>query len=235
MAVVVLQHIRCEPPGVFEDVLVERGHEIVRLELDEGDRVPETLGGIDAVVVMGGPMGAYDTDTHPWLTDELAFIERAADADVPLLGVCLGAQLLAHAAGGRAYAGSGPEVGVLPVQLARQSAEDPLFAGLPKTIAALQWHGDTFDLPHGAVHLASSGAYPAQAFRYRRSWGLQFHVEVTAAMAEEWASVPAYRTALESVRGPGAVDGLMAEFAAANDEMVATARHIGSRFADQIG
>jgi GMP synthase (glutamine-hydrolysing) len=231
--VLVLQHISCEPPGIFEDVLVARGAAITRVELDEGEPIPP-LSGFDALVVMGGPMGAYEDDRYPWIDNELARIAEAVDRRMPVLGVCLGAQLLACATGGKAYAGHGPEVGVLPVRLRAAAADDHLFGALPATIEALQWHGDTFDLPPRAVLLASSDDYPNQAFRIGAAYGIQFHVEVTSSMAQQWAEVPAYADALDSVRGPGSLPGLLAEFEVARPSMQRVAETIGDRFGDLV-
>ena len=232
MDVLVLQHIACEPPGTFEDVLVGRGATITRVAVDEGEPIPP-LSGHDALIVMGGPMGAYEDELHPWMTGELATISEAIGMGVPVLGVCLGAQLLARAAGGRAYAGHGPEVGVLPVHLNASAGGDPVFGELPPTIVALQWHGDTFDLPPDAVLLASSDEYP-QAFRIGDAYGIQFHVEVTSAMARDWAAVPAYATSLDAVCGSGSFPGLLAELERARPEMVKAAETIGHGFADLV-
>ncbi len=232
MNVLVLQHIACEPPGVFEDVLVQRGASIARVELDEDEPMPP-LADHDALVVMGGPMGAYEDDQHRWMGGELATIAAAVDTGTPVLGVCLGAQLLARAAGGRAYAGHGAEVGVLPVRLTPAAAGDPVFADLPPTITALQWHGDTFDLPPGAELLAASDRYP-QAFRIGAAYGLQFHVEVTSAMAQDWSQVPAYAASLDAVLGDDAFPRLLADFEHAQPEMRQAAEAIAHRFVDLI-
>lgn len=219
MRVLVLQHIACEPPGAYEDVLRERGATIVRVELDEGNPMPDA-GGFDAIVAMGGPMSVSDEDEHPWLRDEKRAIAEAVAAGVPYWGACLGVQLLASSLGARVYAGPQPEVGVLPVTLTSAGAADPVTGVLPPVLDTLQWHGDTFDLPVGAVLLASSPAYPNQAFRAGNAYGVQFHLEVTREMAEEWARVPIYGEALERVRGPGSLPGLIEEFAARESVML---------------
>lgn len=203
-----LQHISCEPPALYEDMLRARGFDLHRVEVDEGERVPDPRE-YTGVIVMGGPMGAYEIDEYPWLVPELAALRDAVSADVPCWGVCLGAQLLAAALGGRAYQGSQPEVGIEEVFRTADAADDPVFADAPARFRTLQWHGDTFDLPDGAVQLASSDAYPNQAFAYGRSYGLQFHVEVSPALAQEWAAVPAYAESLEKVHGPGAMPRLV--------------------------
>ena len=231
MRVLVLQHIACEPPGVFEDVLVERGHELVRVELDEGEPLP--AGQWDAIVAMGGPMSVNDEDEHPWLVAEKALIGEHVRAGRPFWGSCLGAQLLAASLGARVYAGPAPEVGVLPVELTRGGEGDPVMGDLPSAIDTLQWHGDTFDLPEGAVLLASSPAYAHQAYRVGAvAYAVQFHVEVTEAMGEEWADVPAYAEYADRVLGPGGSDQLLAEFRASSPGMQVHARAMFERWCE---
>lgn len=210
MDVLVLQHIACEPPGVYEDVLLQHDAQITRVELDEGQPLPDRS--FDAIVAMGGPMSVNDEDDHPWLREEKRLIAEAALGGVPVWGACLGVQLLASALGATVYAGSEPEVGLLPVMLTAEGRADPVLGSLPSDVITLQWHGDTFDLPEGATLLASSSAYPNQAFRVRNAYGVQFHLEVTPAMAEEWSRVPAYRTYADRVLGPGALPQLLDEF-----------------------
>jgi GMP synthase (glutamine-hydrolysing) len=231
MRVLALQHIACEPPGVFEDVLVERGHELVRVELDEGQPLPG--GTWDAIVAMGGPMSVNDESEHPWLVGEKALIASHVRAGRPFWGSCLGAQLLAAALGARVYAGPAPEVGVLAVELTEAGGADPVLVALPNSIDTLQWHGDTFDLPDGGVLLASSPAYPNQAFRVGPvAYAVQFHVEVTEAMIEEWAAVPAYAEYADRVLGPGGSDGLLAQFRASSPRMQEHARVLFERWCE---
>jgi GMP synthase (glutamine-hydrolysing) len=232
MRVLVLQHLACERPGVYGAVLRERGAAIETVELDEGEPLPDG-GEFDAIVAMGGPMSANDDDALPWLTDEKRFIADEVRAGTPFWGVCLGVQLLAASLGARVYPGPKPEVGILPVELTEEALVDPVFAGLPRTLPTLQWHGDTFDLPDGAVRLAGSSAYANQAFRYGRSaYGVQFHVEVTVDVAREWAAVPAYGEYLERVLGTGALDDLMAELAERSDEVLDIGRRLFERWLD---
>ena len=232
MRVLVLQHIACEPPGEFEDVLVERGAAVHRVELDEGEPLPGREG-FDLIVAMGGPMSVNDEAEHPWLVEEKRLIGDAVHAGTPFWGACLGVQLLAASLGARVYAGSLPEVGILPVMLTDEALADPVFAGLPRELHTLQWHGDTFDLPEGAVRLAGSAAYPNQAFRYGRSaYGVQFHLEVSAEMAREWAGVPAYTEYLDRTLGEGAAPRLFGDFDAAERSMRQAGRSIFERFLD---
>ena len=219
-----LQHIECEPPGEFEDVLLERGARLHRVELDEGEPLPDWHD-FDAIVAMGGPMSVNDDAEHPWLTAEKAAIGEAVHEGIPYWGACLGVQLLAAALGARVYAGPLPEVGVLDVTLTGDGRDDPVFASLPDSFETLQWHQDTFDLPDGAVLLASSPAYPNQAFRFGRSaYGVQFHVEVSGSMAHEWAEVPAYVRSADTALGPGGMGRLLDDFETAHARMLSHAR-----------
>jgi GMP synthase-like glutamine amidotransferase len=228
--VLVLQHIACEPPGVYEDVLLERGARIERVEVDEHDALPSWRG-FDAIVAMGGPMSVNDEDAFPWLRDEKALVSEAVRAGTPFWGVCLGVQLLASSLGARVYAGPEPEVGVLPVELTDDALGDPVFAGLPRTLPTLQWHGDTFDLPDGAVRLAGSPAYPNQAFRFERAYGVQFHLEVSPAMAREWAEVPEYAASLERTVG---ADALLSGVDERAGEMLAVGRTLFAGWLDTV-
>jgi GMP synthase-like glutamine amidotransferase len=200
MRVLVLQHIACEHPGVFSEVMRERGVEAVPVELDQGELLDWRE--FDGVLAMGGPMGAYDDEDHPWLAAEKRLVREAVDAGRPFLGVCLGVQLLASALGAGVHPAEASEVGLLPVELTDEGREDPLFAGLDRRLVSLQWHGDTFELPSGAALLARSDLIPHQAFRAgERAYGVQFHLELTPEMAREWAQVPAYRTSLAETLG----------------------------------
>jgi GMP synthase-like glutamine amidotransferase len=231
--VLVLQHIACEPPGAYEDVLLERGATIHRVELDEGEPLPDRLD-VDAIVAMGGPMSVNDEDQHPWLRDEKRLIGDAVREGVPYWGACLGVQLLAASLGARVYPGREPEVGLLPVALTDSGRADPVLEGLPTVFTTLQWHGDTFDLPDRAVLLAGSTAYPHQSFRFERAYGVQFHLEVSLEMARAWAEVPAYAEALDRVLGPGSLPTLIDELGRRAPEMLDHARTMFTSWLDTI-
>jgi GMP synthase (glutamine-hydrolysing) len=234
-AILVLQHIACEPPGAYEAVMHEWGVQLHRAELDEGDPLPDWRE-FDGMVVMGGPMGACDDSDHPWLVAERSCIGEAVGSGLPFFGACLGSQLLAASLGARVYTGATPEVGVLDVELTDAGRDDPVLGGLPESFPTLQWHSDSFELPDGAVGLASSPAYANQAFRVgSAAYAVQFHVEVTSEMAAEWASVPDYARALEQVRGPGALDELLEAFEARREEMTGHARTLFSGWLELVG
>jgi GMP synthase-like glutamine amidotransferase len=228
-----LQHIACEPPAAFEDELRERGLDLARVELDEGDRLPDWRE-FAGTIVMGGPMGAYEEDDHPWLVEEKRAIRAATLAGHPVWGVCLGAQLLASALGAAVYPGPEAEVGLLPVELTPDASHDPVFRDAPASFPTLQWHGDTFDLPEGATLLASSPAYRNQAFVVERAYGLQFHLEVSPELAAEWGDVPAYSASLGAIRGPGALDRLVGEVTEHADATVPLARELFGRWLEHV-
>lgn len=228
---VVLQHVACEPPAAYEDVLRERGHEVVRVMVADGDPLPE-LDGDAGIVAMGAPMSVRDVAEHDWLGPELDYVATAVRAGAPYWGVCFGAQLLAGALGAEVSRGPEAEVGVLPVELTAAAAGDAVFGGLPGTLPAVQWHSDTFALPDGAVHLAESPAYPNQAFRWRRAYGLQFHLEAPAALVEQWLAIPEYAAALRATLGDGAGAPFIAAIRAREGEMTDLATRIFERWLD---
>ena len=222
----VLQHISCEPPGLFSVLLREHGVAVQTVELDAGDSLPDWRD-VDLVLAMGGPMGVNDEAAHPWLAGEKRWIESAVRAGVPFLGVCLGAQLLAASLGAAVRTGAEPEVGVLPVTLTPAGRADPVFAALGQEFPALQWHGDTFQIPAGGVHLGQSDAYAHQAFRFgEAAYAVQFHVEVTEQMLAEWNQVPAYQAAAEAVLGGSGFATLVQSFQAARDSMAKSAERL---------
>jgi GMP synthase (glutamine-hydrolysing) len=229
----VLQHIRCEPPGLFSGMLTDRGISVETAELDEGGELPDWRE-VDLVLAMGGPMGVHDEAEHPWLAGEKRWIAAAVQAGVPYLGVCLGAQLLAASLGAPVHAGPVPEVGVLPVSLTAAGRSDPVFGVLGGEFPALQWHGDTFGIPAGAVRLAGSAAYPNQAFAVgETAYAVQFHLEVTGPMLAEWRRVPAYERSAGEVLGPGGLDTLAAGFTAARASMARSASLLFAGWLDQ--
>jgi GMP synthase (glutamine-hydrolysing) len=204
----VLQHIACEPPAAYEDEVRAWGADLVRVEVDEGEPLPDWRP-YAGIIAMGGPMGAYEDERLPWLEPEKRLIGEAVRAGLPFWGVCLGVQLLAASLGARAFAGDRAEVGVLEVELTAEGTADPVFSQLPRRFHALQWHGDTFDLPAGAVQLARSHAYEQQAFRFQKAYGLQFHLEVDVALAAQWGAVPAYAHSLRELLGDDGLPALL--------------------------
>lgn len=189
--VAVVEHAAAEGPARIGATLIDRGVEVRRVRADLGDPMP-ALGDLTGLVVMGGLQDAFSDEGFPSRPAELELLGAAVEAGTPVLGVCLGAQLLAEASGGKAKPGEGPEIGWGTVTLAEDAEHDPLLAGLPRQLTVLHWHLDTYQLPPHAVRLASSPAYAEQAFRVgERAWGLQFHVEVDRETVEAFlASTP---------------------------------------------
>jgi GMP synthase-like glutamine amidotransferase len=163
--------------------------EIHRLDLSPTIPHPEDL---DGFVVMGGPMGAYETEKYPFLEQECALISEMVKKHRPVVGVCLGAQLLAKALGARVFPGPANEIGFGCAQLGPEASKDPVFAAAGTDIPVFHWHRDTFDLPVGATLLASSPVYPHQAFRFgERAYALQFHLEVDPDTVARLETAPA--------------------------------------------
>jgi GMP synthase (glutamine-hydrolysing) len=185
--VVILRHVAHEPAGTLELALAKANVEFRYLDLfaqrPEYFDVNEILG----LAVMGGPMSVNDVEKYPYLAYEPDWIRQTVNLGIPLLGICLGAQLIAKALGAKVYPNEIKEIGWYPLELTRAAADDRLFAGCGPKMTVFQWHGDTFDLPSGAVHLAQSPLCRNQAFRVGPSaYGLQFHIEMTAEMVEDW-------------------------------------------------
>ena len=180
-----LQHVRHEKPGSIARWAKARGHALERTCLGDG-MPPPAADGFDALVVMGGPMGVDDVAAHPWLAPEKKLIESVIRAGKPLLGVCLGAQLVAQVLGATVTRARAPEIGWFPVQRAPGAERVPAGAALPPEFTAFHWHEDTFDLPPESVLLASSEACPNQAFAWgARILGLQFHLEVNGDITQD--------------------------------------------------
>jgi GMP synthase (glutamine-hydrolysing) len=172
--------------GVFGDVVRERGHALEEWSLAWGKPLPRPLDAYGAVLVFGGAMHADQDDHHPWLQEEDFFLQRLLDLHMPVLGICLGAQLLAKAAHAPVYPAEEPEVGWFPVELTEAGMEDPVLERLPQTFDAFQWHYYAHDVPAGAVELARNRVC-TQAFRLGDSaWGVQFHPEVTLHQVQSW-------------------------------------------------
>jgi len=181
---VVIEHAEDEGPGLIGDVATSFGMEVRRL--GNADPLPD-LGGLAALVVMGGPQAVYEPDRR--LRDEVSLIHEGVTRGLPILGVCLGAQLLAAACGAGVRPGErGRELGLGTVTLSGAGRDDPLFDGCAATLPVLHWHGDIFELPRGACHLARSHSYVNQGFRLGRAYGFQFHLEVDAHLLHDWST-----------------------------------------------
>jgi GMP synthase (glutamine-hydrolysing) len=185
----ILQHEPHEGIGAWEPLFQVSGRKVTTRNLFSGEKVPqeEEILAWDGIVIMGGPMSANDGEKLSFIEDELRMIPQALELKIPLLGVCLGSQLIAKALKAKVSSGPKKEIGWYPLKLTPSSDKDVIFGGLGSPVMMFQWHGETFDLPSGAIHLAQSDLYRHQAFRYTdRIYGLQFHPEMTDMMIRDW-------------------------------------------------
>ena len=182
----ILLHVESEGAGTLGSFLVVRPVQVKRIRLYAGEKIPWALDGLAAVVCMGGPMNVYEEERYPFLRQETRYLERVIRAGIPVLGICLGAQMIAKACGAGVRKAPVKEVGWQDISLTDAGRGDPLFSGLPDKFRVLQWHEDMFEVPKGGTLLATSEACPHQGFRYANAYGLQFHVEVTSQMLSAW-------------------------------------------------
>lgn len=182
--ILVIQHAPPEPAGTIADAL-PAGCSLEYVRTFQDETVPKEMGAYEGLIVMGGPMGVRDQGRYPHLRDEMRLMEAAMKADKPVLGVCLGSQLLAGILGAK-ISPAKKEIGWHIVRLSPEGQQDPLFAAAPGSFMPFHWHGDVFEVPPGAVSLASSDMTAHQAFRHgNKSYGLLFHLEVTENMIRE--------------------------------------------------
>src|SRR5436305_4492171 len=180
-----IQHVPWEGPHRILDVC--GGLDVHTVKPLTGQALPDH-GQVGGAVVMGGPMNVDEVDVHPELASEREWLDEAMARDMPVLGICLGAQLLARALGAEVRAGTGQELGYAPVEIL--DPEDPLLGALAPSTTVLHWHGDVFDLPEDAEHLARSERTEVQAFRHGNAWAVLFHPESDFALLEAWLAVP---------------------------------------------
>ncbi|WP_353687101.1 type 1 glutamine amidotransferase [Thermodesulfovibrio sp. 3462-1] len=190
-----MKNIKSEGPGSIENYLIENLIPYKIFEAEQG-QLPSTLEDFTGLIIMGGPMGVYEMDIYPHLKVTSRLIREAINRNLKVLGICLGAQLIAHTLGARVYKGHGEEIGWHEIELTAEGLRDPLMIALAKhpsvgdvwrKFKVFHWHGDTFDLPVDVVHLAKSSFYENQGFRYKHNvYALQFHIEVTRKLLEEW-------------------------------------------------
>lgn len=199
----VLQHVRREPLGVLDPLLRASGLRIHYVNFARDPQARIDLERYDGLVVMGGPMNVDQQAQHPHLTYEIDLLQRAIAREMPTLGICLGSQLLAAALGAEVRRNPVPEIGWYPLNLHPSAGSDDLFQHMQMSTPVFQWHSYTFDIPQGAVHLASSPDCANQAFRYRDfAYGLQFHLEVDAPLIQRWLDQASINGELEPLGGP---------------------------------
>jgi GMP synthase (glutamine-hydrolysing) len=185
--IIIIQHDGEEGPGIIDQFFAAHGWSVDVIDLSRGDHLPDTFDEVSAVISLGGPMNVYEEDRHPFLTDEDRFITRIMIEEIPFMGICLGAQLLAKACGAAVFRAPAEEIGWASVTITKEGRKDRLFVDLSDKLRVFQRHGDTFHIPEGGVLLAEGASCPNQAFKIgSNAYGLQFHIEVTPEMVKRW-------------------------------------------------
>lgn len=232
----VFQHVAAEPLGTLDPLIRRRGH---RIRFVNFERDPDAQPDIDryrGLIVLGGPMNVEDQARRPHLRTELKAIERALSQDKPVLGICLGAQLLAHVLGAPIRRLPRPEIGWYDLTTTEHGRSDPVLGALGSGAPVFQWHGCNFDLPSGAQHLARTEDCEQQAFRVgSNAYGFQFHLEMDAALIERWLAQPAYR---EELAGSGLAHdehAIRAQTAEHIGAMQSSAAQVFENFLDLVG
>ena len=229
--VLVIRNVSYETEGMLEPLLRKEGLALNIVDFQQDPAAAPRLEGHAGLVVMGGPMGANDTDRYPHLARVERLCAQAMEGGVPMVGVCLGAQIMASALGAEVFPNPVREVGWYDLALTETGCADPLFSRLRRDEVVLQWHGDTFDLPAGAELLASSPDCVNQAFRYGGSaYAIQFHLEILRSMIEEWVRRDAARGWLGK-RGRISADRILADTRTYMTRSMDLGRRVFTRFA----
>ena len=195
--ILVFQHVPYEPLGTLDPLLKEAGFRIRYVNFGREPASRPSLDGYEALIILGGPMNSHQIDSYPNLITEVEIIREAVERDISVLGICLGAQLLAKALGGSVGRNETREIGWYDVDLTADGAADPVLSGFESRQQVFQWHEDGIKLPPGVVHLAASAASSVQAFRHgEHVYGFQFHLEVNELLIERWLTVPANQKTL---------------------------------------
>jgi GMP synthase (glutamine-hydrolysing) len=232
----VFQHSAREPLGVFDPRLRRAGFRIRYVNFSrQPDQRPD-VSRYNGLVVLGGPMNVDEADRFPHLTTEIAAIREALARGIPILGICLGAQLLAAALGANVRPHTVREIGWYPLNPTADAAEDPLCRHLGARQHVFQWHAYTFDLPDGSVHLASTPTCPNQAFRHGdRAYGLQFHLEADEHLIQRWLHVPEYRSEAESVGPERHVDRILLDTRDHSAQALSLSQRVFGEFIELLG
>lgn len=211
MKALVVQNIAIEGPGFLQPEMERAGWELELRIMDQPNAsLPGTLNGYQALLILGGPMNVYEEGSYAYLRQVDQLIKAAVKEGLPVLGICLGGQLIAKALGAPVTRNQVQEIGWYKLRLTAEGLKSPLFKGLSEEFPVFQWHGDTFALPDGSKHLATTSDCAHQAFSFgQRIFALQFHLEVTPAIIEAWAK--AYADELAGFSGAGAIERLVAE------------------------
>lgn len=234
--ILVLQHVAAEPLGTLDPLIRARGHRIRYVNFERQPEATPSMDRYHGLIVLGGPMNVEEHHQRPHLLTEMRLIEQALAQDKPVLGICLGSQLLAHVLGAPVRRHRQSEIGWYDLDTTPAGRNDPVLQPLGERAPVFQWHSYTFDIPRSAEHLALTASCQNQAFRYgNNAYGFQFHLEVDQALVTRWLSLPAYREELlaaELDHGPDEVEQLTLERAG---QMRDRAEPVFGNFLDLIG
>ena len=234
--VLVFQHVAVEPLGTLDALIRARGH---RIRFHNFERYPDAQPDVDhyrGLIVLGGPMNVEDQHRRPHLTTELRAIERALEQGKPVLGICLGAQLLAHVLGAPVRRHAHAEIGWYDLGLSADGRRDTVLGAAGERLPVFQWHSYSYELPHGATHLARTETCEQQAFRFgRNAYGFQFHLEADAAVIERWLELPSLRAELAAAGLAADAQAILADTARLASATRTSADAVFNNFLDLIG
>lgn len=232
----VFQHVAVEPLGTLDALIRARGH---RIRFHNFERQPDAVPEVDryrGLIVLGGPMNVEDQDRRPHLKTELLAIERALEQGKPVLGICLGAQLLAHVLGAPVQRHDQVEMGWYDVHMSAEGRSDPVLGAAGVRLPVFQWHAYSYDLPSGATHLARTDTCQQQAFRFgSNAYGFQFHLEADVDVIERWLALPAFRAELAAAGLPTDEQAIRAQTAKLVAATRSSADAVFNNFLDLVG
>lgn len=233
--ILVFQHVAAEPLGTFDPLIRARGHRIRYLNFSREPDAQPRGERYDALVVLGGPMMPDQQQQYPHLAVECRTIDQFIAADKPVLGICLGSQLIAHTLGAPLFPARAWEIGWYPLEITADGQQDALLQHYPDQQPVYQWHGYTFELPASAHHLAQSAACDAQAFRYGdQCWGFQFHLELDQRLIKRWLGMPQYLEELAEADLPHSAEDIMAHTQQHIEASVKTSQRVFNAFLDRL-
>ena len=234
--ILVFQHVASEPLGTLDPLIRARGHRIRFVNFERDPDAQPNMDGYQGLIVLGGPMNVSEQSLRPHLRTELAVISQALKQQKPILGICLGSQLLAHALGAPIRLHTGPEIGWYPLHATEHGRDDKVISPLQPGHAVFQWHSYTFDVPHGARHLAYSETCAHQAFRYgENAYGFQFHLEMDRPLIERWLANPAYHEELRDAGLAYGAEQIRAQTLQHVDALQTHAAQVFNQFLDLVG
>jgi GMP synthase (glutamine-hydrolysing) len=234
--ILVFQHVAAEPLGTLNALMRKRGHPLRFVNFERNPQAQPSVDHYQGLVVLGGPMNVQDLPQRPHLRTELQVIERALEQDKPVLGICLGAQLLAHVLGAPVGKHAQSEIGWYRLRLTDAGRGDPVLSPLGVETSVFQWHSCSFAMPAGAVHLAETDTCQNQAFRYgEKAYGLQFHLEASANLIERWLATPEYAAELLPAQSTDPAEVIRQRTRHLVHVQQARAESVFNRFLDLVG